>query len=117
MIVVEEHHPLEITYYAVRNTIACKFPFEVHHHLGWVAVDYRSLPIATLLILLHAALYGLPVETQLLYKHTVDTYAEIQGYQGNFTHFTHARSTKCWISLCGLGVRLCGLTDKMKLIG
>ena len=85
VIVVEEHHLLEITYYAVRT---CNFPFEVHHHLGWVAVDCRSLPIATLLIVLHAALYRLPVETQLLYKHTVDTYAEIQGYQGNFTFHT-----------------------------
>ena len=100
VIVVEEHHLLENTDYAVRNTISCNFPFEVHHHLGWVAVDCRYLPIATLLIVLHTALYRLPVETQLLYKHTVDTYADIQGYQGNFTRFTPAHCTKCWIYHC-----------------
>jgi len=80
VIVVEEHHLLE-SLITVRNT-------KVHHHLGGVAADCRSLPIVTLLIALHTALYRLPVETQLLYKHTVDTYAEIQGYQGNFTFRT-----------------------------
>ena len=74
MIVVEEH--------LLESLIT------VHHHLGGVAADCRSLPIVTLLIALHTALYRLPVETQLLYKHTVDTYAEIQGYQGNFTFHT-----------------------------
>jgi len=46
------------------------------------------------------------VYSTMLYKHTVDTYAENQGYQGNFTCFTNASSTKCWVSLCGLGARL-----------